>query len=63
MSHAPCPICHDPYTGFHEEDCGASVTVPRDLVIPPKPETTRIRLTPEEIARLRAESAARRGLA
>lgn len=59
MSHAPCPICHDPYAGFHEEDCGAGVAVPLEvLVIKAKP--VRLKLTDEEIAVLRAEAAARK---
>ena len=58
--HMPCPICGDPYAGFHEDDCGARVEVPRKLVLPPKPENERVRLTDEEIAQRRAEAAARK---
>lgn len=57
--HAPCPVCGDPYAGFHEDDCGASVTVPRELVLE-KMEPEKVRLSDEEIAQRRAEAAARK---
>lgn len=59
MSHAPCPICHDPYAGFHEEDCGAGVAVPVEALIT-KEKIVRPKLSDEEIAALRAAAAARK---
>ncbi len=59
MMHQPCPICGDPYAGFHEEDCGAAVAVPTEIVVV-KDERERVRLTDEEIAQRRAEAATRK---
>ena len=59
MKHLPCPICGDPYAGFHEEDCGAAVVVPRLLVLA-KTVQEKVRLSDEEIAQRRADAAARR---
>lgn len=54
-----CPICGD-HHGFHHDDCGSNVQVPRHLVLPAKEETGRVKLTDEEIAQRRAESAERK---
>lgn len=57
--HQPCPICGDPYAGFHEENCGAAVAVPKEALVT-KTAPERVRLTDEEIAQRRAEAAARK---
>lgn len=57
--HAPCPVCGDPYAGFHEDDCGVAVAVPRSLVLA-KTVQEKVRLSDEEIAQRRADAAARR---
>lgn len=60
MAHAPCPICGDPYAGFHDDDCGTTVVVDRALVLPPPVVRERVRLTDDEIAALRAAAALRK---
>ena len=55
---APCPICHD-IGGFHLDDCGSAITVPRELLVV-NAEPAKVKLSPEEIAQRRAEAAARK---
>lgn len=54
-----CPVCGDG-GGFHLDDCGAAVQVPRHLLLHEKVEAARVRLTDEEIAQRRADAAARK---
>ncbi len=56
---ADCPICGD-IGGFHHDDCGASWAVPKASLLPLKEDQVRVKLTPEEIAQLRAEAAQRK---
>ena len=61
MKVADCPICGD-IGGFHLDDCGSDVSVPRELLIVTE-EPVRVKLTPEEIAQLRADAAQRKAAA